>query len=519
MTHHADGPLRLSSLRPFEPELEREFNDLYYTRVVPSLRLVAPFMVALLFLGLQLTKRTAAPYDMGIAMPQISFWMVVFIITWGRLYVHVWQPLLVALALTASAGVLLQLPPGLAEELMAASESSGAMPTIAQQKFYFVLQFVVLLVPLAMLRLQFKWSVLLYVGVFALAFWSFAQGFPPAGDDFFDIHHAFIPALLALSSLLLTAFLQERVTRVAFWNAYELEQERNIERRKREQTEDKFKVLSQAIGSIVHDLGNPLAAVSLGSQTLEYFLNEEMPDRPMIENLNRTIGEGARLLDFLRLSLIEQTRVLEGKPSRVDPQPVALRSMVESGVRLQKPYILGKREVLVQDGNALVSADEMKMVTVWMNLIGNAFKYSDGNVSVRWREYRSPEGSCLLVAITDRGTAGCGISRDNAGQLFEAFGRLDSHANIEGTGLGLLSVRNIMEAHGGEAWIEGYEDGTPDSPLFSTGHEEFPSMLEADDRTAFVVSCPLAVIREERDYPTPETSEEIERHRGALESR
>ncbi len=493
MLHHADGPLRLSSLRRFEPELEREYNDLYYTRVVPSLRLVAPFMVTLLFAGLQLSKRTPAPYDLGIAMPQISFWLVVFVITFGRLYVRVWQPLLVALALTASAAVLLQLPAGLSEELMAASHISGAIPTLPQQKFYFVLQFVVLLVPLAMLRLQFRWSVLLYMGVFALGFWSFAQGFPPASDDFLDLHHALLPAVFALSSLLLTAFLQDWLTRIAFWNAYQLEQERNAERSAREQTEDKLKVLSQAIGGIVHDLGNPLAAVYLGSQTLEYFLSEEqMPDKMMIEDLNRTINDGARMLDFLRLSLIEQTRVLEGKPTPVDPKPVGLRGLLQSGVRFQKSYIVGTRTVEMPEGDVMVCMDEMKMVTVWMNLIGNGFKYSDGNVQVRWKEFRSEDGSCLLVAIADRGMNGHGISLSNAGKLFSAFGRLDEHAQIEGTGLGLLSVQKILEAHGGQVWIEGYEEGTPETARFTTGYEGFPLMLEEGDRTAFVVSCPLA---------------------------
>ena len=151
----------------------------------------------------------------------------------------------------------------------------------------------------------------------------------------------------------------------------------------------------------------------------------------------------------------------------------------------------------MQEGDALLCADEMKMVTVWMNLIGNGFKYSDGDVAVRWQEYRSEEGACLLVVVADRGTRGVGISRANAGKLFAAFGRLDAHAGIEGTGLGLLSVQKIMEAHGGEAWIEGYEDGTPDSARFSTGRPAFPWMLEDGERTGFVVSCPLAVQKPE----------------------
>ena len=292
--------------------------------------------------------------------------------------------------------------------------------------------------------------------------------------------------------LLLLSFSQERINRIAFWSTHQLEEERNYQRRKYRQTEGQLHVLAQAIGGIVHDLGNPLAAVQMGSETLEIFLKNEEPDKAMLSELTGAINGGAKMLNFLRLSLIEQTRVLEGKPTPVEVRPVEVRTLLQSGVRFQKPHIVGERTVHIQEGDVQICADEMKMVTVWMNLIGNAFKYSDGAVNVRWREWHSPGGDVLVVAVADQGTGGRGVSRAGASRLFSAFGRLEAHAQIEGTGLGLLSVQKIMEAHGGEAWIEGYEDGTPSSPRFSTAHGPYPSMLEEGDRTAFVVSCPLA---------------------------
>lgn len=481
--------MQLSPLRHFAPDLEREFRESYYKRVASSLRLAAPFVAALIFVGLQLSRTTPAPYDLTVALPQLAFWTIACALTWVRPFGRVWQPVLVTLALAMSALVLLRLAPALLNETASPVNSSGYVPTVPQQKFYFALQFVVLLVPLAMLRLQFGWSVLLYGGIFALGIWAFIRDLPVAPDTFLDLHYAFLPALIVLSVLLLTAFLQERLTRTAYWNAHQLEEERNAERRRREQTEGKLQVLSQAIGGIVHDLGNPLAAVQLGSQTLELFLDDDIPDKIMLEELNQTITDGARMLDFLRLSLIEQTRVLEGQPTPVNVKPVSLVSLVQSGIRFQKPYVVGTRSVHLSSGDVTLCADEMKMITVWMNLIGNAFKYSDGDVRIRWRE----QGSHVIVAVADRGTKGRGLSRVSAAKLFSAFGRLDDHSQIEGTGLGLLSVQKIMEAHGGEAWIEGFDDGTPNSAHFSTSphYVGLPSMLQENDRTAFVVSCPL----------------------------
>ena len=45
------------------------------------------------------------------------------------------------------------------------------------------------------------------------------------------------------------------------------QEERNDERRQREQTEGQLRVLAQAIGGIVHDLGNPLTSVQMGAET------------------------------------------------------------------------------------------------------------------------------------------------------------------------------------------------------------------------------------------------------------
>jgi hypothetical protein len=45
-----------------------------------------------------------------------------------------------------------------------------------------------------------------------------------------------------------------------------------------------------------------------------------------------------------------------------------------------------------------------------------------------------------------------------------------------------------MAAHGGEAFIEGYSDGTPASPRFSTPSDKHPTMLDGKYRTAFIAA-------------------------------
>lgn len=179
---------------------------------------------------------------------------------------------------------------------------------------------------------------------------------------------------------------------------------------------------------------------------------------------------------------------MEGKPVPVELKPARVRAIVEAGAGFQKPRVAAGHTLSLEGEELSICADEMKMVTVLMNLIGNALKYSDGPVCVTWRAHEET----LLLGILDVGTDGQGITREQAARLFQAFGRLETHAAIEGTGLGLLSVQKIVEAHGGEVFIEGHEGGNADSSRFSTAKANYPSLLQEPFRTAFVFTCPLA---------------------------
>lgn len=284
-----------------------------------------------------------------------------------------------------------------------------------------------------------------------------------------------------------TCYSLEFSARRAFVATCLLEQERLGEQHKRERTEAMLQVLSQAIGGVVHDLGNPLTSVQSGVQTLEMVLAQRPTDTEMINEVVALIGGGAQMLGALRLSLMEQTRVLEGKPTPVDLHPTSLRPLLETSARHQNPRYQAGRAVTIRGMHCEVLADEMKLITVFMNLIGNAFKYSDGEVQLEWHM----AGAHALIAIADQGRGGRGLTLEQAQALFVAFGRLDVHAEVEGTGLGLLSVRHVVEAHGGEVFVEGTVDGSAESPGFSTARNAYPPVLPTGFRTAFVVSCPL----------------------------
>jgi|GEM_PF-2506125 len=461
----------------FEPEIEQAFQVDYYNRIRTTLR--ATFII---LSGLSVVLALLALIFQGsfaYCLPAVANLLLVSL-AYRREFEEDWQPLVVGLSLVAL------LVPVFA---LARGDNENPIPIIYVTAFSIILG-------LRIWRLQLPWMVLLAGGILVLG--SLAELRQSHGSWGGVFAFAFPYAVAMLLPLLLT-FKQERFDRSQFLSKYLLTEERDEERRKREQTEKMLQVLSQAIGSIVHDLGNPLTTVQTGAETLLQFSNDGEVERELVHEFAAMITDGAQMLNYLRLSLMEETCVLEGKPSPVEPRPASLREIIATSAHYQKPRFASGRQVSLPEDDLEVCVDRMKLVTVFMNLIGNALKYSDGEVRIVWHTGETQlQDAHFLVAVLDEGKAGRGISLAQAEQLFVPFGRLDEHMQVEGTGLGLLSVKKIAEAHSGEVYIEGYQDGTPPSAPFTTAQRTYPGVLTdaklkaaQQFRTAFVIACPL----------------------------
>jgi PAS domain S-box-containing protein len=101
---------------------------------------------------------------------------------------------------------------------------------------------------------------------------------------------------------------------------------------------------------------------------------------------------------------------------------------------------------------ALAMADPTLIRTVLQNLLDNAWKFTSGRDGAAIEFGMTPEGttdSCFYVRDN-----GAGFDPADAGKLFKPFERLHSAAQFPGTGVGLASVRQIVERHGGRTWAE-----------------------------------------------------------------
>jgi CheY-like chemotaxis protein/anti-sigma regulatory factor (Ser/Thr protein kinase) len=108
-------------------------------------------------------------------------------------------------------------------------------------------------------------------------------------------------------------------------------------------------------------------------------------------------------------------------------------------------YVLSKAQEWPE-----VHADKERTSQVIRNLLSNATKYSPqgGTIVVG----ATSLGGFLEVTVTDEGI---GMTKEELAHIFEKFWRADASSTaVEGTGLGLVIVRYIVEQHGGHIWVE-----------------------------------------------------------------
>jgi signal transduction histidine kinase len=199
-----------------------------------------------------------------------------------------------------------------------------------------------------------------------------------------------------------------------------------------------------------HELRTPLAVVKA---ELEAALRAGELDPAVREALVAAVEESDHLVQLAEDLLVVARAGEGGLPLR--PEPLDARELLEGAARrfADRARERGRRLRVEVSGRQRVYADELRLRQAVGNLIDNALRYGEGDVTLRARGVSDG----VAIEVSDEGA---GFEREFAERAFERFARGDGARSRAGTGLGLSIVRAIAEAHGGRAEIVGDRGAT-----------------------------------------------------------
>ncbi|MCP5160197.1 MAG: AAA family ATPase [Hahellaceae bacterium] len=215
--------------------------------------------------------------------------------------------------------------------------------------------------------------------------------------------------------------------------------------------------------TVSHDLRGPL-------RNIKGFANLIIEDKgsnldPGVKSLATRINKSANKMSNLMDGLLELARM---QRTETTPTQVNLCSLVSSVFeemygRYPNQSIQASQQI--EGDHCMILADERMIQSVMENLIGNAWKYCGKKASAEVMfgmlepSEGIPEGIGAVPEYIPEGfglfylkDTGAGFNMEMADNLFGSFQRLHTEKEFEGTGIGLATVKRVLEKHGGCIW-------------------------------------------------------------------
>lgn len=272
------------------------------------------------------------------------------------------------------------------------------------------------------------------------------------------------------------AFLDQEVLEHTFESVFKIEHEKQLRTREEadyikrmndemrqhaKQLEVLNKDLKNYARTASHDLREPLRMVSAYMSILSTKIRDRLTDDE--KKLLEFAVDGSKRMDEMI------TRILNAaKGEKITYRPVDLQKVLAQ-VKDNLTKLIAEKKTNIHVGSLpVVLGDDIQMMQVFQNLITNAIKY---NTSDGPTVHISAEGGVgyVLINVADNGV---GIPEHQRDKVFEMFSRVENESGEDGTGIGLSTVKSIIEKMKGKIWIEG---NTPNGSIFKIQLPTFTS--------------------------------------------
>jgi PAS domain S-box-containing protein len=212
--------------------------------------------------------------------------------------------------------------------------------------------------------------------------------------------------------------------------------------------------------TVSHDLRSPLVTIRGFLGFMEKDIEAGKTER-ITKDMSRIIAAAVKMQQFLDelLILSRAGRVMNS------PEPVSFHTIVVDTLEMLRGRIEARGvQVHIADNMAPVYGDRARLLEVVQNLVDNAVKFMGIQTEPRieiGQNGTDPQGNPIFF-VQDNGI---GIEKQHYERIFGLFNKLD--AQIEGTGIGLALVKQIVEVHGGHIWVESEGIGKGTKFLFT----------------------------------------------------
>jgi len=230
---------------------------------------------------------------------------------------------------------------------------------------------------------------------------------------------------------------------------------------------------------VSHDLRAPLRTIKGFSKVL---LEDYLPDLHVDaqDMLNRVVGASGKM-DGLISGLFELSKIQKQPLVRSD---VTLSDMAQDIIKDLREHYPEQQVKVEIEPDMHTEADPRMLYSVIENLLNNAWKYSskkaESEISFGTTNYQEarvnvdmtkPDNvDCLAQTVYFIKDNGAGFDMQNTSDLFTTFKRLHTEEEFSGTGIGLATVKRIIDRHGGQIWAEA-EIGKGARFYFTLGHK------------------------------------------------
>ncbi len=225
--------------------------------------------------------------------------------------------------------------------------------------------------------------------------------------------------------------------------------EAQIERQRTELAHvTRVSTMGQLASALTHELNQPLGAILRNAEAAEIFLQDNPPNleevRAILTDIRRDDKRAGNVIDRMRALYKRKSLVLN---------PVDLRELAEDTIVLARMDAAAREIRLtaqIPPHFPVAQGDRVHLQQVLLNLILNGMDAMTGvpkerrSLVVRLSETKNGN---LRVEVTDHGM---GIAPEDAARIFEPF----FTTKLNGMGMGLAISQTIIEAHGGEIWVE-----------------------------------------------------------------